>query len=65
MSAVLGVFPGLLPFTDLGLDVSRRQRRGPVVRGHRRLEFAAAHGPQQGLIVGQLQGHDGGMEGLP
>jgi hypothetical protein len=57
--------PVTLTLADLRLDISRRGRYGPVVRGHPPLELATPHGPQKGLIVGQLQGNDRGMEGLP
>ena len=65
VSAGLGVLPVTLALADLRLDISRRNRHSPVVRGYPRLELAASHGPQQGLIVGQLQGNDRGVEGLP
>ena len=65
VSAGLGILPVTLALADLRLDISRRDRYGPVVCGHPPLELAASHGPQKGLIVGQLQGNDRGMEGLP
>ena len=49
---------------DLGLDVGRGQGCGPVVLVHGRLELAPAHRPQQGRLVGQLQGPHGRVERL-
>ena len=64
VTADLGVLPCVLALADLRLDILRGGRRSPVIRGDDGLEIAAAHGPQQGLIVGQLQGHYGGVERL-
>ena len=64
VTADLGVLPCVLAFADLRLDIPRGGRRSPVIRGDHGLEIAAAHGPQHGLIVGQLQGDYGGVERL-
>ena len=63
-SAVLSVLPVTLTLADLRLDIPRRDRESPVVRGHPCLELTAPHRPQHGLIVRQFQGHDGGAERL-
>ena len=74
-SASRPAFPGRLRPGDVGLaapvgggqlgaDVARSQGLGPLVGADLRLELAPAHGPQQGLLAGQLQGHHRGVEGL-